>query len=410
MGDRPKGPPDPWTPDDLKKHLQTAVTLELCTIPVYLYALYAINPDPQDGTDEDKKKAKKIAKDTARNIQRVVKEEMLHLGLAGNILSSIGTRPELYGPERTPKYELEMFYEPITLHLVPPHEEAIQTFVQLEAPQQETPGHSRGPGWEVDRYQSIGEFYESLEKGLETIHEEMKKKGNALFDPECKDRQFTGRGMIEVKVPDNASDKELKKALAAMKLIVAQGEGTKTKTRALTRQKKSHWEIFEELTKVQIPHHDTVTDPKTDDQTFSEKIKKAMRAFDAVYCYLLLSIENVWANVTGDQRTKLLENVTTLMGGMMQPIALFLVEEKVNDAAGSKRAAPPFNYYHFESIESAKDEMIKELKAAHEAYATGGFDGLVEEAKGLLDLKELTCEGEPEEAEEAEESEEKDGN
>ncbi|KAG8772122.1 hypothetical protein FRC19_001584 [Serendipita sp. 401] len=51
----------------LKNHLQAAVQLELMTIPAYLYAAYSV----------------KSPLDVKRSILKVVKEEMLHLGLAG---------------------------------------------------------------------------------------------------------------------------------------------------------------------------------------------------------------------------------------------------------------------------------------------------------------------------------------
>jgi len=46
--DAPTGPPD-WNGEngleELKKHLQTAVLLELHTIPLYLFAAYSIKED-----------------------------------------------------------------------------------------------------------------------------------------------------------------------------------------------------------------------------------------------------------------------------------------------------------------------------------------------------------------------------
>jgi hypothetical protein len=39
-------PKAPWTDDELKIHLQQSVTLELTTIPLYLYAMFSLNVNP----------------------------------------------------------------------------------------------------------------------------------------------------------------------------------------------------------------------------------------------------------------------------------------------------------------------------------------------------------------------------
>ncbi|CAE6411729.1 unnamed protein product, partial [Rhizoctonia solani] len=346
-GNPPKGEPNPWTLEDLKRHCETAVKLEMHTIPIYLYPMYAINTDP--GTLE----AKKIANDASNKIKGVVEQEMLHLGLAGNILCSIGGNPKIYGLEHTPEFPCQIFYDPIDLHLMPPNNDAIETFVRLEAPHQR-PDLPRGnimPG-----YDSIGEFYESLERGIKFMDEKMKKEGKTLFDPQYNDRQFTPDdgaypdGMIQIK---NLND-----ALEAMKLIVEQGEGS-TVTEHAAPGEESHWQIFESLVNANIPHYDVVQDPKTGDPAFNENIKKCMRASDAVYNYLLWSIQCVWTETS--HRDDLLSNISSMMRGIIRPIAQFLVKQKVNGAEDSKHAAPTFNYYQFGSIESAKEDMIREL-------------------------------------------------
>ncbi|CAE7234188.1 unnamed protein product [Rhizoctonia solani] len=321
----PKGEPNPWTLEDLKKHCSTATILELHTIPIYMFSAYGAKPE---------------ASAAARKIIGVVKQEMLHLGLAGNILAAIGGTPTLYGLKSTPEYPCQIFYDPIDLHLMPPSQDAIESFVRLEAPTQ-VPDRPRGnilPG-----YPSIGAFYESLTKGIKIIQDEMEKEGKALFDPQYTNRQFTDDdgaypdgGMTQIKT--------LKDALDAMELIIEQGEGTQVTTPAAPGEETSHWQIFQALLGTDIPHYDTVQDPKVDDPSFSDNIKKAMRAFDAV---------------------------------------------KVNDAEDSKYAAPPFNFYPFDSIDSAKDEMIQRLTEAKEAYPTGPFASQITKAKNLFDLKDL---------------------
>ncbi|MFD9339392.1 ferritin-like protein [Streptomyces sp. NPDC060028] len=77
--------------DWLKDSLQQAIMLELATLPPYLCGLWSIK-DP--GADE--------AVFTA--MQEIVFDEMSHLGLAGNLLTTIGGAPRLADEGTVPKY------------------------------------------------------------------------------------------------------------------------------------------------------------------------------------------------------------------------------------------------------------------------------------------------------------------
>src|SRR5437588_12366060 len=59
--------------------LQEAVELEFGTIPPYLYARWSIDPDADPGQVGDA-------------IMHVAQEEMLHMGLAGNLLAGRGAK------------------------------------------------------------------------------------------------------------------------------------------------------------------------------------------------------------------------------------------------------------------------------------------------------------------------------
>ena len=59
-------------------------------------------------------------------ITGIAKDEMVHLGLAGNILCSIGGTPRLYG--NTPEFPAELFYAKLKLNLKPASKETIGLF------------------------------------------------------------------------------------------------------------------------------------------------------------------------------------------------------------------------------------------------------------------------------------------
>ena len=76
----------------LKQHLQTAMLLELSTLPPYLCAMWSIH-----GTSEHAVHVKKF-------ILTIVQEEMLHLSMACNILNAIGGSPVFNEPSIHPVF------------------------------------------------------------------------------------------------------------------------------------------------------------------------------------------------------------------------------------------------------------------------------------------------------------------
>src|SRR5579862_1466980 len=76
-------PPEQHDFNWLKESLQWAVELEFATIPVYLSGMWSI--EQQSG-------------EVYNLINSVVLEEMLHLGLACNMLVAIGGKPEITPP------------------------------------------------------------------------------------------------------------------------------------------------------------------------------------------------------------------------------------------------------------------------------------------------------------------------
>ncbi|MFE9566641.1 ferritin-like protein [Streptomyces sp. NPDC006487] len=75
----------------LKEALQQAIMLELATLPPYLCGLWSIkNPDPDEPV--------------SRAIREIVFDEMSHLGLACNLLTTIGGVPRLADAAIVPKY------------------------------------------------------------------------------------------------------------------------------------------------------------------------------------------------------------------------------------------------------------------------------------------------------------------
>jgi hypothetical protein len=74
------------SPDWLKQALQVAVRLEFATIPPYLCAMWSIKSEGGPVYD---------------SIREIVIEEMLHMGLVCNLLTTFGDTPRIW-PEAPP--------------------------------------------------------------------------------------------------------------------------------------------------------------------------------------------------------------------------------------------------------------------------------------------------------------------
>ncbi|HWD08737.1 MAG TPA: ferritin-like protein, partial [Actinomycetota bacterium] len=141
----------------LRRSLQTAVELELSTLPPYLCGLWSIkNQAPSAGSTPD---AYSI-------ILSVVLEEMVHMGLACNMLSAVGGTPHLVAPTypgHLPggvRPDLIVYLSGLTEHLV--H----HVFMGIELPEHpvaEFPAPSGEPG---GTYPTIGAFYDAIRRAF----------------------------------------------------------------------------------------------------------------------------------------------------------------------------------------------------------------------------------------------------
>lgn len=190
----------PW----LQGCLQAAVQLELATIPPYLYAYWSVQ-DP--------------AEELADTLMGIAWQEMLHMGLACNMLTAVGGTPQLTGVigDRpvVPRYPAALpggVRKGLTVHLkgVSPElkqkTDALWTFMEIEKPHEPLTPLAEGP--------TIGQFYADIRRFFPKI---------VKRDEELGGKQVTGR---------IGGDKlfaitTVKEAIAAIDLIAEQGEGTR---------------------------------------------------------------------------------------------------------------------------------------------------------------------------------------
>lgn len=179
----------------LRKSLQRAVELELSTLPPYLTALWSIDDRWSEAEAQ---------------ITHVVKEEMLHMVLAGNMLATVGgavpdrdefghdgDQPAWPVPITPPSYPTPLPGDVIPNLIVPleklTHHLLRDVFMVIEHPQR---GYSLVDG---RAYVSIGAFYAAirdafveLEPELSGEHQLTGTVGGHAFGPIDKPKKFLG--------------------------------------------------------------------------------------------------------------------------------------------------------------------------------------------------------------------------
>ncbi|WP_222539297.1 ferritin-like domain-containing protein [Pedobacter polysacchareus] len=197
---------------DLKSALQTAIMLEHSTIPPYLTAVFTL---VNTGNDQ-----------ISSLIGSVVKEEMLHLSIACNILNAINGTPVLNQPGFIPTYPGPL---PGTVEsgLIVPiakfSKDLIKNvFMVIEEP--ENPMHIPVKAMnEMAAPLTIGMFYQKVKNLITILEAEAKLLGKTIFtgDPA---KQMTNEKWFPLEELFPILDKD--SAFRGIDLIVDQGEGT----------------------------------------------------------------------------------------------------------------------------------------------------------------------------------------
>ena len=210
--------------------LTQASELEQGILCEYLFALYSLKRDPQDGLG-----AEQLAQVTrwGRTLSEIAVQEMLHLTLATNLLIAVGATPHFHRPNFPIRCQ---WYPPdVQVALVPFGEAALRHFLYLERPDQvdlrdaelfstvcECRPLTAAPATLMaapQDYSTVGHLYRSIAHGFERLVE---RYGEAEV--------FIGptRAQATSKLlgwPELVAVTDLASAKAAIATIVEQGEG-----------------------------------------------------------------------------------------------------------------------------------------------------------------------------------------
>lgn len=195
------------------ERLQTAMELELATIPPYMMALLSIRPP-----------ANRAAADLIRS---VMMEEMLHMALIGNLICSLGGRTRL-GKNNVASFPLRMTFQgrdfqdrKFNIDLKGLTSDQLSIFLKIELPADLNEAFGILTDGLTIPAPTIGDFYEDLVNELKVMA--AANPAEAVFvgakAPQVGPGYYWGAAGQPIVV------RGLDDALAAIGLIVRQGEG-----------------------------------------------------------------------------------------------------------------------------------------------------------------------------------------
>jgi hypothetical protein len=330
------------TLESLREHLQWAIELEHFTLPPYLCALYSLDSVRNPEASEV--------------VASVFVEEMLHMTLAANLLNAVGGRPRLDRPQMLPVYPRCLPHGDCSFEvsLLPFGPEALDVFLKIEQP-------AAPCGLpESDGFETIGQFYDAIRRGLCALCAELGEPRVFCGDParQIAAAPFAGGGRI---IAVNG----LATALSALDEIVEQGEGT-ARVQVWDgdcddihpgREQVAHYYRFQELklgrryrrgdTPQSGPTGDTISidwngvrpmrrNPRTSDHAPGSAIRSAQEQFNNSYCEILRLLDRVF---NGSPQT-----LGTAVAAMyrLKAQAQALMEMPTED--GITTAGPTFEY------------------------------------------------------------------
>jgi hypothetical protein len=213
--------------------LSEAAMLEHMIMCEYLFAAFSLKRDVSEGVTSPQLEA---IKRWERAVSHVATQEMLHLALVSNLLSSLGSLPFFYRPNfpQRSKY----FPSAVQLALLPFGQDALQHFLYLERPEgmdlkdapefqlfaNVTPGVTLDDDQVVPSLQefaTVGHLYRGIEQGF-----------RSLVDKYGEQRVFIGPSRAQATQqyfgwPELVAVTDLASAVQAIETIVEQGEGAR---------------------------------------------------------------------------------------------------------------------------------------------------------------------------------------
>ncbi|MFF7705325.1 ferritin-like domain-containing protein [Streptomyces lydicus] len=324
----------------LKNSLQQAVMVELATIGPYASAMWSIKQPGQT---------------VYNDIREIIFDEMTHMGLVCNMLTTIGGTPVIADPKVVPKYEgpLPGGVRPdLTVFLEGLNKDSVEMFSEIERPDK--------PVAQFETFTTIGAFYTAIEDAFE-VHQHLIK----------------GTRQIEFSLAHHGEGNNIlpldtiEKVRAAIEVIKEQGEGTSASPQNPFPGKPgelAHFYVFREIFHgkklIKTSESPDVWEFKGDDVPMpaaypmgrvpkggwandelnapSAEIQKTLGEFNTEFSAMLRALDRAWRT---DDPAEGKSEVSKAVGHMfaMSPKAKSLVQQELPDGSG-KTYGPEFLY------------------------------------------------------------------
>lgn len=344
--------------------LSEASELEHALCCCYLFAAFSLKRDVAEGLTPSEVEAVRRWKHV---ISGVAVQEMLHLALAGNLLTSLGASPHF----RRPNFPQRSKYYPPTLQLTLRgfDERTLDHFIFIERPEGiELPD---APGFEVlatepsaapqtdgiephdVSFQSVAQLYRDIEEGFKSLC--------ARYGEE---HVFIGPASAQATsayfpFPDLTAVTDLASALKVIELIVEQGEGLRGDIQnshyarflairgELDRLRAGRPDFEPARPVMENPH----TQPPPDATGFNlidnPEARRVSDLFNASYGLMIELLMRYFAHTeeTHDELHALATTAVGIMRGVLDPVGSILTTLPATTAGDSPRAGASFAFY-----------------------------------------------------------------
>lgn len=376
----------------LLNDLQTAIEIELSTIPIYLYTYYSINRQPDVSKIKNAKTAETLkyyANKAGGLIMSVAVEEMLHMSLSSNVKRSLGGMPQTAGksPAKYPT-NLPGHKKGFEANLAPLSLKQLDTFLAIEKPD-----YNEKP---TDKnWDTIGQFYSEIRQ---LIQKETKPEdfnfvefqlgpGKGYYAPNNIDTVYPGKdGKPEYPNSHDSGDlinvdgKE--KALQAIAIVCDQGEGfgTPATTKYDDKQKneETHYYKYQLLhkelkailasdkTALNVLTYPFPTNPTT--ASYPATLQPLSNLVNAVYTYLFMMTDACYRYTDPVQSEIFNAGMHKAMIFILDKLCGFVREIELGNG---QVMAPTFENYAFNNSLSAKQQIIDLWETIPPKYQPG---------------------------------------
>ncbi|MGD0636869.1 MAG: ferritin-like protein [Nitrososphaerales archaeon] len=343
--------------------LSEAATLEHMVMCGYLFAAFSLKHGKDQGLDTQGQRA--VGR-WDRTVTEVAVQEMLHLSLVNNLLTSIGAAPHFLRPN-FPVHS-KYFSSAVQMVLLPFGEPALRHFMYLERPEGSSLKDAESLSRHLQRskvrdhmelvpagqeFSTIGHLYRGVERGL--VHLADKYGEKRLFAGSTKtqatEESFGWPELVEVH--------DLKSAAKAVETIIVEGEGARGDWRNAhfgrflqihdeLRDVRSGNPTFEPASPVipaYIESHSDVAEPValiTDQSTL-----KVAELFNASYETAMMMLTRFFLHVdtSQDELRTLADGAVGLMAEVLQPLGRLMTTLPVGPGHPGRTAGPAFEVY-----------------------------------------------------------------